>query len=191
MSTAYEGERRGGAWRTRKDKTLSDLAIEIVGDDPLASNARLVRRWASQVQGDDDLLEACLTVQGNHEIILARNHWGRQENKKDRGKNKAEAARQDRRRKKIEDVTTKAARKTLAQLLEFTAENGKKIKDLTGDELAKLETDNAARATLYRELRKRVKGKQIVGEVLSEKVFKKIMHKIADLPELRDLFRRQ
>jgi vacuolar-type H+-ATPase subunit E/Vma4 len=85
-------------------------------------------------------------------------------------------------------MLSKAAIKARDTLFNLVAENGKKIRDLTGDELDKLESDNVARANLYRELRKQVKGDQIVGEVLDDEHFKRIVDRIGDMKELIELF---
>jgi hypothetical protein len=51
-----------------------------------------------------------------------------------------------------------------------------------------LQTGNASRATLYRELGRQVKGDQVVGEVLGVEQFKAIVHRIGDVKELSKLF---
>ena len=68
------------------------------------------------------------------------------------------------------------------------AENGKKIRDLTGDELDQLESNNIARANLYRELRKQVKGSEVVGDVLDDERFRAVVNHIGDIKELVGLF---
>jgi hypothetical protein len=55
-------------------------------------------------------------------------------------------------------------------------------------QLVQLQTNNAGRATLYRELGRQVKGDQIVGEVLDAEQFKSIVHRVGDVKELSKLF---
>jgi vacuolar-type H+-ATPase subunit E/Vma4 len=140
-----------------------------------------------QVQDDDGLLEACLKEQGNRAIAVARGFINRaQEGKTDVGET---TVKQHKRRKQAATaVLSRAAAEVRKTLFNLVAENGKKIRDLTGDELDKLESNNVARANLYRELRKQVKGDQIVGEVLDDEHFKRIVDHIGDVKELVELF---
>jgi hypothetical protein len=82
----------------------------------------------------------------------------------------------------------KAAGKLCATVFDLTTENGKKIRDLTGAELGVLETDNAARARLYGALLRKVKGDEVVGEVLTDEDFKSLVDKF-DVVDLDKLFR--
>jgi hypothetical protein len=162
---------------SHKRGPLSELAIELVKDDPKATNSRLIRRWALRVEDDPDLLEAALTAQGDHEIVLARNYLDKGSTG---GKRKADD--------KEERLGKKMVLKLGEQLLGFVAENGKPIRDLTGDELVELETNNAARARLYRELSRKVKGQSRVGD-LGEEQMRAILNRIGDVDAYGKLFR--
>ena len=80
----------------------------------------------------------------------------------------------------------------MASCQRFLRPTRRGIRDLTGDELTELETNNATRANLYRELRKRVKGHEIVGDVLDDEKFATIVNQIGDVvgdvKELSKLF---
>jgi hypothetical protein len=182
--TIREGETQSLRRRARESTTLTELAIGLVHDDPEATDSKLVRRWMVRVQDDDDLLEACLKEQGNRAIAIARS-FAIREQESDVG---TTTVKKHKRRKKVAAMLSKAAIKARDILFNLVAENGKKIRDLTGDELDKLESDNVARANLYRELRKQVKGGQIVGEVLDDEHFKRIVDRIGDMKELIELF---
>jgi hypothetical protein len=173
--------------RARTSTSLTDLAVEIVRDDPEASDGKLARRWAVRVQDDDELLAACLKEQGARAIAIARsliNH----EQIEEENVGVTSVKQHKRRKKAAAAVLSRAAVEVRKTLFNLVAENGKKIRDLTGDELDKLESSNVARANLYRELRKQVKGDQIVGEVLDDEHFKRIVDHIGDVKELVELF---
>jgi hypothetical protein len=141
--------------------------------------------WAAQVENDRSLLDECLEAQGHHAIVIARNTIEREERKGKSGR-AAKAARKERVVKSVAKVVTKMRTRILA----LKAENGKLIRDLTGFELVELETKNASRATLYRELSKKVKGKQIVGDVLDDEKFSLVVDRIGDIRKLVRVFDR-
>lgn len=181
--TTRESELQGRRRRQRvhASTSLTDLAIEIVRNDPEVADGKLLRRWMVQVQDDDDLLEACLKEQGARAIAIARDFIAPKDEEKTKVK-------QHERRKKTAAALSRAAAEIRDTLFNLVAENGKKIRDLTGDELDDLESANVARANLYRELRKQVKGDQIVGEVLDDEHFRRIVDHIGDVKELVELF---
>lgn len=181
--TTRENERPGERGHKQKPTTLTELAIEIVKDDPEASDTKLRRRWVRQVEDDEDLRNDCLEAQAAHEIKIARNTVAR-EKTKTKAKTSGSRQRQQKITAQFEEVIVEARR----TLFDLTAENGKKIRELTGNELERLETNNATRAKLYHELRKRVKGNEVVGDVLDDKKFTTIMSKIGDVQELSKLF---
>jgi hypothetical protein len=181
--TIRESEAQHRRQRARNSTSLTDLAIEIVRDDPETSDPKLVRRWTVQVQDDDDLLETCLKEQGTRAIAIARSFLTPKSESAEKT-----SVKQHERRKKTADALSKAATEARNTLFNLVAENGKKIRDLTGDELDELESSNVARANLYRELRKQVKGDQIVGEVLDDEHFKRIVNHIGNIRELVELF---
>jgi hypothetical protein len=150
----------------------------------------LLRRWIAVVRDDDDLLEACLEAHGKHVLVLARNYWDRVTRKQVRRSISitARSRQQARRQRRLDAALLKTATKVRAKVFAFTAENGKKIAELNGHELVQLQTSNAGRAMLYRELGRRVKGEQIVGEVLDAEQFKSIVNRIGDVKELTKLF---
>jgi hypothetical protein len=92
------------------------------------------------------------------------------------------------RQKHASTMLSKAAAEARDTLFNLVAENGKKIRDLTGDELDQLESNNIARANLYRELRKQVKGSEVVGDVLDDEKFRAVVNHIGDIKELVGLF---
>jgi hypothetical protein len=162
--------------------SLSDLAIDIVSDDPEANERQLARRLKAQVEGDNELLEQALDQVSLHEIRLAKNYLDRKAGKKRRKKEDADD-RQDK------ELTVKAVMQLRELVLNFNTELGKKIRDCTGYDLVELEGSNATRAGLYRELRKRVKREQLVGEAVQEAEFRAILKRInGDVSEIAKFF---
>jgi gas vesicle protein len=125
--TAREGEAQHRRQRAPNSTSLTDLAIEIVRDDPETSDGKLLRRWVVKVQDDDELLEVCLKEQGSRAIAIARSFIAREQE----GEENKTSVKQHERRKK----TAAEVRNTLFNLV---AENGKKIRELTDDELDEL-----------------------------------------------------
>ena len=187
--TTREEERRGRQHREQKATTLEELALAIVRNDPEAPIARLVRRWMVAVQDDEDLLELCLRAQGNQEVAIALKRVAHEQGAKNaNGDVKKVSVRKHMRQKHASTMLSKAAAEARDTLFNLAAENGKKIRDLTGDELDQLESNNIARANLYRELRKQVKGNEVVGDVLDDERFRAVVNHIGDIKELVGLF---
>jgi hypothetical protein len=177
---------------SRKADDLYELALEVLKDDPDATDKKLVSRMASQVESDDDLREQAIRAQCVHELRIARNHW--QKLAAAGGKKKKE---KQQRKKKDRDeqnaLASKLVLKFAGQILGFIAENGKAIRDLNGYELVELRTHNGRRTALYDELCKRVKGEQIVGDVFKQEQeadWRKILPRLGDeLDTLGRMFR--
>src|SRR6266511_2091105 len=136
--------------RPRKDITLTELAIEVVRDEPEASNPRLAHRMAAQVESDRSLLDLMLENGCLHEIVLARNALEKEQERAKAGTKKKEVL--TKKQAGAKATASKHAARMRVAMVNFVAENGKQVLDLTGNDLLKLKTDNATRFNLYREL---------------------------------------
>jgi hypothetical protein len=84
---------------TMSRTTLANLALKLIHDHPGASDLELVRRWVACVQGDNDLLNACLQREGNRAIAMARDFLARERR----------AAKRRERQKELVSMMAKAA----------------------------------------------------------------------------------
>ena len=165
---------------SHKGSSLSDLAIDIVGDDPESSKTKLARRMQAQIEGDPDLLDKALEQVTLHEVTLAINYFARKAGRKRKGDD----------REKEKELSGKAVMKLRELVLNFNSELGKKIGNLSGYEVLALVGSNATRTNLYTEISKRVKRDQLVSETLQEEQFRAILKRIGgDVKEMGGLFR--
>jgi hypothetical protein len=168
--------------RAFKSTELYELAVEVVKDDPKASNNKLISRMASQVDGDDDLRELAVKQVCAHEIVLAKNFLERQKNIK---------AKQAVKKPNVSLVSVmpkKMVARLGNQILGIVV-NGKSIRDMTGDEAAAMKVKDSKRVALWTEVCKRVKGKQIIGKTLTDEQFSNFLPRLGDVSELVELFR--
>jgi hypothetical protein len=162
------------------------LALEIVRDDPKATNSRLARRLAAQIEADRELLDLVIQPRAEHEVVLVRNYLEKQSN----GGGGRDRARKDKkdRKDKDKDQAKAMGKKQVLQLgktiFNLVAENGKRVGALSGKELDTLDASNASRSGFYRALRRHVKDDDaIVEETLGAEQLSAIFQRLGDVTQ--------
>jgi len=153
-----------------------------VRDDPDAPRGRQKARWKAQVREDEDLLEMVLDSVCDHAFVLADKYLARQQTRGATRSRVSEEQQQNERR------ALRLTEQLRLKLFKFKAENGKEIGNLTDKDLEKLERENTVRANLYRQLRKRMRGRKTVRECWDVDSFNTIVGKLNPLNELRKVF---
>jgi len=152
--------------RRHRPRTVTPftLMVDVVKDEPDASDGRLKARWVSQVREDPELLTEVLENSSDHQLILARRHVVRQQDRQQQADPTAE-------QRRAEAIALKVVGK---QRLQFfaTKVDGKAIGEMTKKEVGRhdakdtaLTTKHATRSRIWQLLGKRLTGRKKVKQV--------------------------
>lgn len=179
MTYQDQTHEKGATRKTAHPKSTRELAIELIDDNPQASRTKLLSLYNGAVREDEEYLDAVIEAQGTNDLNWAEDFIARRDEK---------PTKKRRKKKTREDASAAASEISNAILLNVICENGKRLRNQTGDDLRQLKANNTQRAGLYSALCKKVKGSETVGETLDEDGVRSILKKIGDPDDLATLF---